>query len=277
MSTFSKSILKALALVAIGFGLTVDAATAQSSGQLQLYQEMLVWTGDYDGMIDGKLGDGTIGAIRSFQSRLGHVPTGSLSEQEKFILIRQGSANKQAVGFTIYRDEDTGVAVGIPGQLVSRPQKSKWGTSWAARDDRINIDTLHVTGMTLRELFDKLSSFRNRRVDYSVLRDDWFVISGVDVDGAAVYVRAAADAAGDDIRGFSVRITRDWREQLGAIPVAMSSSFEVLPHAVANVPATPTVPRLPPNPLPDPPQRVAKDINPCFNGLGNCPVAFSGR
>ena len=79
MSTFSKSITNALALVAIGFGLSVGAASAQGFGTSQL-QEMLVWTGDYDGMIDGQFGDGTRQAIRSFQSRMGHAPTGSLTD-----------------------------------------------------------------------------------------------------------------------------------------------------------------------------------------------------
>jgi peptidoglycan hydrolase-like protein with peptidoglycan-binding domain len=254
-------------------------AFPQSASEVQTYQEMLIWTGDYDGTIDGKLGAGTLQAIKHFQERNHHNPSGDLSDKEVALLVQQGRSRKQAAGFGPYRDIEAGVTVGIPSKLVANPTRSKWGTSWSAIDDRINIDTLHVTGTTLRELFDKLSAFRNRRVKYSVFRGDWFVISGLDVDDAAVYVRAAADPSGDDVRGFSVRIAKEWRDELGPIPIAMSSSFRTLSQPLVSnqkqqQPSPPG--ELQPNPAP---RYVAQpaSIRPCFNGLGDCPAAFSDR
>jgi peptidoglycan hydrolase-like protein with peptidoglycan-binding domain len=270
---------KAVALFTLSVVFPGEQALAQNASKVQTYQEMLIWTGDYDGMIDGRLGAGTLQAIKKFQERNRHDPSGNLTDQEVALLVQQGGSRKQAAGFGPYRDIEAGVTVGIPSKLVASPTRSTWGTSWPAIDDRINIDTLHVTGKTLRELFDKLSGFRNRRVKYSVFRGDWFVISGLDVDDALVYVRAAADPAGDNVRGFSVRITKNWRDELGHIPVAMSSSFRTSSPALADD-QKPQQPRLPGQLQPNlPPREVAQpaSITPCFNGLGDCPAAFSDR
>jgi peptidoglycan hydrolase-like protein with peptidoglycan-binding domain len=259
--------------------LSAAQALALSAGKVQTYQEMLIWTGDYDGMIDGNLGAGTLQAIRRFQERNHREPSGDLTDKEAALLLQQGRSRKQAVGFGPYRDIDAGVTIGIPSRLVASPTKSKWGTSWAASDDRINIDTLHVTGRTLRELFDKLIGFKNRHVTYSVFRGDWFVLIGVDVDGALVYVRAAADPTGDGVRGFSVRIAKKWRDEFGHIPIAMSSSFGTFSQPVADDQAQ-QQPKLPPQMQPNrPPKEVAQpaSIIPCFNGLGDCPAGFSDR
>ena len=270
---------KAVALFMLSVVFPGEQALAQSASKVQTYQEMLIWTGDYDGMIDGKLGAGTSQAIKKFQERNGHDPSGDLTDQEVALLVQQGRSRKQAAGFGQYRDIEVGVTVGIPSKLVASPTKGKWGTSWLAIDDRINIDTLHVTGMTLRELFDKLSGFRNRRVKYSVFKGDWFVISGLDVDDAVVYVRAAADPGRDDVRGFSVRITKKWRDELEHIPIAMSSSFRTFSPALAD--DEKPQPSRPPSQLHTnpPPREVAQpaNISKCFNGLGDCPGAFSDR
>jgi peptidoglycan hydrolase-like protein with peptidoglycan-binding domain len=268
-------VAESVVIFALGVMLSGGRAFPQEASKVQAYQEMLIWTGDYDGMIDGKLGAGTLQAIKNFQKRNLDNPSGDLSDQEATLLAQLGRSRKQAVGFAPYRDTEAGVTVGIPTKLLANPKKSKWGTNWPAVDDRINIDTLRITGMTLRELFDKLSGFRNRRVKYSVFRENWFVISGLDMDDAAVYVRAAADPAGNDVRGFSVRIGKKWREELGHIPVAMSSSFSTFSPLVADK-EPPRLPQLLQTNLP--PRREAAgpaDVDECYHGLGTkCPAAF---
>jgi Putative peptidoglycan binding domain len=255
-------------------------ASAQTDGQVRTYQDMLIWTQDYDGIIDGKLGEGTSQAIKDFQTRNGYDSTGKLTDAEVALLVQQGTSKKQEVGFKLYRDVDVGVAVGIPSKLLASPTKSKWGTSWAAINDRVNVDTLRVSQVSLRDLFSRLSSFRHRRVKYSTLKDTWFVVTGLDVDDAVVYVRATLDPATDDILGFSARITKDWREQLGHVPVAMSSSFFLLGQTpVADVGKPIPPPRdMHPNLPPVFQQRpTASDLTPCFNGLGDCPLAFTDK
>jgi peptidoglycan hydrolase-like protein with peptidoglycan-binding domain len=54
-------------------------AAPQATKQIKEYQEMLIWTGDYDGMVDGNNGPGTKQAVMSFQKRVGRTETGALS------------------------------------------------------------------------------------------------------------------------------------------------------------------------------------------------------
>src|SRR5689334_22523868 len=68
-----------LAAGAVAVYLGIRPASSQTPAQIERYQEMLIWTGDYDGIIDGELGRGTRAAIRKFQSRLHHKPSGHLT------------------------------------------------------------------------------------------------------------------------------------------------------------------------------------------------------
>jgi peptidoglycan hydrolase-like protein with peptidoglycan-binding domain len=133
----------------LGLGLVITLASCVVAGsalcepeiRIREYQEMLIWTGDYDGMVDGQLGAGTTQAIRKFQVRIGHSPTGTLGPQELLRLRREGAAQKQKVGFSQVKDKNAGVSVGIPQTIVSRQMKKSWGSNWSAQDDRVNIDT----------------------------------------------------------------------------------------------------------------------------------------
>ncbi|MCP3477658.1 hypothetical protein NLM33_46770 (plasmid) [Bradyrhizobium sp. CCGUVB1N3] len=47
------SLAKAVALFTLTIAFFGERALAQRASKVQTYQEMLIWTGDYDGMIDG--------------------------------------------------------------------------------------------------------------------------------------------------------------------------------------------------------------------------------
>jgi peptidoglycan hydrolase-like protein with peptidoglycan-binding domain len=242
---------------------------------------MLIWTGDYDGIVDGVEGEETRHAVKGFQRQLGHPETAKLTEQEVSLLRKRGLKTKQAVGFKEVDDPITGVSVGMPLNLVSAPVKKIWGQNWSAPADRINIDTFRYTDVTLQEVFNKLMTFRHRRIDYFRFKESWFVVSGTDRDGSAIYVRAVEQKSSGpgvlpEIRGFSVRIEAASRNELQRIPIAMSSTFNIIPiGGKINASAGPS------NDLLRTPTRVlnekqlyrASQEGPrvCLNGLGNCP------
>jgi hypothetical protein len=251
-----------------------SAAQSQTEEKTRQYQEMLIWLCDYDGIIDGRLGSGTRQAIRKFQSDLGHPATGTLSSQEAAVLIKQGTRKRDAVNFSTVTDLDAGVSVGIPRALVPIKTKTKWGTSWHAEDHRIVIDTLRFSNITLQVLFDKLSHLKNRQVDYSIIKDNWFVISGTDPDGAGVYARAETPS-GAEIRGFSLWVRKDKLTDFRALPPAMSSSFRTTSQTAEDAPRAVPLPNVIANPPPS--STPAISITPCINGLGDCPAAFVPR
>src|SRR6266567_4872932 len=54
-----------------------DLKSFSSEEKIRKLQESLVWTSLYEGPIDGKLGPGTISAIKRFQKQLGEEATGT--------------------------------------------------------------------------------------------------------------------------------------------------------------------------------------------------------
>jgi hypothetical protein len=275
--------------------LIVAPALSQNliDGQIRLQQEMLIWTTDYEGLIDGKVGPETIKAINRFQSRIGHPATGNLTQEETKALVKLGSSKRDRAGFKQIVDNDAGVTVGIPKNLVSASTRTKWGNQWYGKAAGLAIDTLRFGGdVSLDQLFDRLRSINNRKVAYErKVSNEWFVIAAYEND-AAVYVRADTVVLPNqqsEIRGFSIWMSKDRPPDYEALPSAMLSSFSsnhsAAPPSITTTgsgnSSNPTLyptPRL--NPLPTEPiatVRPASSIGECYRGLGDCPTMLTFR
>jgi Putative peptidoglycan binding domain len=233
-------------------------------------QEMLLWTGHYDGIVTGTANDYTLDAIKAFQRSLGHAPTGQLSAAELNQLGNKANQLKTRAGFQVIYDPSTGIRIGMPLGMVSGKNATKWGSNWASSDNGMDIDTLRfVGGPSLDELYRKLTTISGRKLRYSPLRSDWFVLEGQDSDGRQMYVRAMA--RGDEVRAFSATYERSYKDRAFPAIMAMSASFQ--PFAAS--PQAPSAPDTgPPSRPPSPPDADGD----CFNGLGKaCPnIALGG-
>jgi putative peptidoglycan binding protein len=282
-------------------------AQAAPTSQILQQQEMLIWTTDYEGTVDGIIGPETIKAIRQFQTRLGNPPTGQLTQAEESDLNQQGAAAKRRAGFRQIVDDVAGVSVGIPLNFVATPPRStKWGKHWEGQHDGLAIDTLRFSGdVSLRQLYDRLTTINNRTVAYQRFVDnEWFVIAAFE-DSAAVYVKVEVVPLADqpsEMRGFSIWMSRDRPIEYQAIPPAMLSTFTTIkpnvristpapqPNVPAAAPPTPPPPRetpaqanvpvvtLSPNPAPIQTTGTAGSITDCYNGLGpRCPRILTAK
>src|SRR5262245_17999471 len=272
--------------------LSADPALAQSKSEVRRQQEMMIWTTDYEGLIDGRAGAGTIAAIKKFQTRLGHPATGRLTSEEEEELLQQGSSKKARAGFKQVVDHVAGISVGVPLGFVSSPTRTKWGQHWYSRTAGLAIDTLRlVQDVSLRQLYDRLLNINDRRVSYQRFVDDnWFVIAAFERD-AAVYVRANLVWISNqqpEIRGFSIWMSKDRPPDYDAIPPAMLSSFRTTPTMPPETPTpiatrpmpTTTTPIGGPTIPVNPPIRTdgpARSLGECYRGLGECPPVLTFR
>jgi hypothetical protein len=277
-------------LLLLSAQLPTSAALGQSEQQIRRWQDMLIWTTDYEGLIDGKIGPETIKAINKFQERLKNPQTGRLTAAEEEDLRREGSRNKAEFGFEQITDTLAGVSVGLPRKLVSGPSTTKWGKHWYGRTAGLAIDTLRFGGdVNLRQLYDRLIRINNRVIPYSrIVEDDWFVIAGFEGQ-AHVYVKAKLVPAANqqsEIRGFSVWMSKDRPMSYQAIAPAMASSFRWSDNVASSPPRptpnpsiggnfrpAPSVPQTPPPAVaPIRTDGPAPDAGNCFRGLGRgCP------
>ena len=201
-----------------------DWAEAMTLARRRIIQDGLIWSGHYDGMIDGRFGPRTIRAIERFQSSLGHEPSGRLTEPEIEILARRAEAAKHDVGYRTHNDAATGLILGLPLRLAPYSGPTDHGSRFASPDGRVDIELLRFgPDESLRGLYERLeASGPARQTTYSALRDNWFVVTGLN-DGREFYVRARQEPKG--IAAFSTTWNSDVAETFEPVVVAMSNAF----------------------------------------------------
>lgn len=157
---------------------------------LTVVQEWLIWTGHYNGTIDGNLGDGTSDGIRKFQASINAPATGMLSVPELRILAERGSSQSKVMGFSLHGDTNTGVRLGIPKTYLSI-YRSEGPTSIFESGDRKAQVVLRSIPSSLLPAHMRdtlLLKMRGLNVTYSAARQDWFVIAGR-ANGRQYYLR----------------------------------------------------------------------------------------
>ena len=206
-----------------GHGVRVSSEVALDTRRL--IQEALIWSGHYDGMIDGRFGLRTLSAIERFQRSIGREPTGTLAADEIELLTERARAAKQAVGFQAYSDPSTGLTIGLPLRLAPFAGRIERGSRFASPDGRVDIELLRFAAgeERLRDLFRRLEKAKpNRHVTYSAAREDWFVMTGID-GTREFYVRAQERR--DGVAAFTTTWDGSIAETFEPVVVAMSNAF----------------------------------------------------
>src|SRR5688500_8354665 len=80
-------------------------------------QDALVWTGDYDGMLDGNLGGATSVALKTFQTRQNSPARGRLLSADVKKLAELSAAAKNDVGWSLALDGASNVVLFVPRTL----------------------------------------------------------------------------------------------------------------------------------------------------------------
>jgi hypothetical protein len=192
-------------------------------------QSNLVWTGDYNGVPSDEFGDRSIAAVRSYQARSGAAETGILTEEQRAALAATAKAKQEASGWQVVNDPVSGVRLAVPIKRVSQSSATKNGTRWSSGRGEVQIETFRVTepGTTLNAVFEREKKEpNNRRVEYNVLRDNFFVLSGLQ-GLKRFYVRA--HAKDNEVRGMLLMYDQAMQGIMDPIAVAMSSRFEPFP------------------------------------------------
>lgn len=197
-------------------------------------QTGLVWTGDYTGALDGTFGRMTFEALTAFQVRHRLAPDGLSSPPLRTTLEEVARKKREAVGWQMIADPATGTRIGLPTRLVGAARKIDGGTQWTTKDGRIDIRTFSIAGQDLPQLFERMKTVApGRKVTYSVLRPDWFVVSdtGAGRDGYARFARV-----GDGARGFVFVHDPTLGPDFARVVIATAGTFEPVAGATPAVP-----------------------------------------
>ncbi|MDJ1159097.1 peptidoglycan-binding protein [Chelatococcus sp. SYSU_G07232] len=237
-------------------------------------QEALVWTGDYNGAVDGGFGRRTFEAILSFETRARLSPDGLLDAKERGALDAAAKKARQDLNFTRITEERSGLSIGVPQRVLDKRTPTKTGTRFSSADGAVTLEAgaWGDGASDLAALFETLKTESpTRRVTYKALRPDWLVVTGED-RGRRFYTRIARapEGAGAGLRGFTFSYPPERAPALDRIVIAVANSFEPFPARPAG-PAAPgkataaagtaATPAAPPRPAAEAPPLAATGLS----------------
>ena len=204
-----------------------DSYAAFTLAERIALQSDLVWTGDYNGLVNGEFSDRLVAAVKAFQSRNKSKPTGVLNPQERAALASAAKPLRDEVGWKLTEDPGTGAHLGLPLKLATQVSAIRNGTRWSSQQGQLQIETFSIRNTTLEQVFERQKKEpASRRVVYNVLRDGFFVISGTQ-GLKKFYVRAAIKDG--EVRGLTVLYDQAMEGTMDPVVVAMSSAFNPFP------------------------------------------------
>jgi peptidoglycan hydrolase-like protein with peptidoglycan-binding domain len=197
-------------------------------------QADLIWTGDYNGIVDTEFGDNSVAAVKAFQKRNGGKETGILNPDERAKLSESAHKKREAAGWRMVDDRATGARLGVPGKLALQSAPAGSGTRWQSSRGEVQVETFRISapGTTLASVFDRMKKEpANRRPEYQVLKPDFFVVSGMQGGVKKFYVRG--QIKGEEVRGVTILYDKALETTIDRIVVAVSNAFAGFPSAQA--------------------------------------------
>jgi peptidoglycan hydrolase-like protein with peptidoglycan-binding domain len=206
-----------------------DTANAMAQAERQAIQSDLAWVGTYNGAISGEVSERMVAAIKEFQKDRGGKQTGVLNPQERGVLAETAKRRQDNVGWKIVTDAGSGVRLGIPAKLVPQQSSDANGAKWSSSTGTIQILLARrkEAGPTTAKLAEQEKKEpAGRKIDYSVVKPDFFVLSGLQ-GLKKFYVRGTLK--GDEVRILTILYDQATENTVEPVVIAMSSAFNAFP------------------------------------------------
>ncbi|MGE0287626.1 MAG: serine protease [Bradyrhizobium sp.] len=205
-----------------------ETARAMAQAERLALQSDLAWVGEYNGAITGEVSERMVNAIKAFQKDHGARQTGVLNPQERGILADTARRRQQDVGWKIVTDAGTGTRLGIPTKLVPQQTSDATGSKWTSPTGTVQIVLTRrkETNPTTAKLAEQEKKASGRKVDYSVVKPDFFVQSGLQ-GLKKFYVRGTF--RGDEVRIMTILYDQAVENTVEPVVIAMSSAFNAFP------------------------------------------------
>jgi peptidoglycan hydrolase-like protein with peptidoglycan-binding domain len=229
---------KTVATVPIRPALQTPADTANAMGQAErlALQSDLAWVGQYNGAISGEVSERMVAAIKEFQKERGGKQTGVLNPQERSVLAETARRRQDNVGWKIVTEAGTGARLGVPTKLVPQQSADASGAKWSSATGTIQIQLARrkQAGPSTAKLAEQEKKEpAGRKVDYTVVKPDFFVLSGMQ-GLKKFYVRGTFK--GDEVRILTILYDQATEGTVEPVVIAMSSAFNPFPAGAGPAP-----------------------------------------
>lgn len=199
-------------------------------------QSDLAWVGQYNGAITGDVSERMVNAIKEYQKIKGGKPTGVLNPQERAALAETARRKQDGVGWKIVTEPTTGARLGIPGKLVPQQASDANGSKWTSPTGTVQVllSRRKDASPTTAKLAEAEKKEPGRKVDYSVVKPDFFVLSGLQ-GLKKFYLRGTFK--GDEVRVMTILYDQATENTVEPVVIAMSSAFNAFPSGPVAGPA----------------------------------------
>src|SRR4029079_9574720 len=135
------------------------------------------------------------------------------------------------VGWKIVADPGTGVRLRIPTKLVPQQSSDAHGAKWTSPTGTTHVQLARrkEAGPTTAKLAEKEKKEAGRNIDYTVVKPDFFVLSGLQ-GLKKFYLRGTFK--GDEVRILTILYDQAMENTVEPVVIAMSSAFNAFPAAV---------------------------------------------
>ena len=223
-------------------------------------QDALVWTGDYQSVVNGNFGKRTMDAIDAYARRLKLPADGTLDNKARDGLVAAGAQAKAALKFAPVEDKLAGFTIGVPGKMLPKITPVPSGQRYAAADGAAVLETFMLTGTDLASQFERLKTDSpGRKVSYKLSRPDFFVVTG-EASTQSFYTRMAlaTQNAVPVLKGFTFSYPTAQKAALERVTIAIANSFELPSASVPLMAGSP--PAIAPLAIAPPALPVAKPV-----------------
>jgi len=205
-----------------------DTLYGNAADERLLIQAALLWAGDYTGAAEN--GDDPLAtAVKNFQKRKNYKVTGTLSDRERSELLGAAKGYQDEFGWNVVVDPATGIRIGLPTKMVPLAREAKRGTHWSSRYGDVQVETFRYADPSLKlsALFEREKQEPStRKVEYSILRDDSFFVSGL--QGLKKF-SVRAQIRNGEVRGFTMLYDQAMEGIVAPVMVAMAAAFSPFP------------------------------------------------
>jgi peptidoglycan hydrolase-like protein with peptidoglycan-binding domain len=203
-----------------------DTANAMMKAERLAIQSDLAWVGVYNGVISGEVSERMVAAIKSFQKDNGGKQTGVLNPQERGLLADAAKKLQNNVGWKMITDPGTGVRIGIPTKLVPQQSSDASGAKWSSSSGTIQIQIARrkeANPSTAKLAEQEKKEPAGRKIDYSAIKPDFFVLSGTQ-GLKKFYVRG--QFTDSEVRILTILYDQATEGTMEPVVIAMSSAFD---------------------------------------------------
>jgi peptidoglycan hydrolase-like protein with peptidoglycan-binding domain len=218
-----------------GLQTPADTANAMAQAERLALQSDLAWVGEYNGAITGDVSERMVAAIKEYQKLKGSRQSGVLNPQERAVLAETARRRQDNVGWKIVTDPVSGSRLGVPTKLVPQQTSDANGTKWSSPTGttQVLLTRRKEASPTTVKLAEREKKEAGRTVDYTVVKPDFFVLSGLQ-GLKKFYLRGSFK--GDEVRILTILYDQAVENTVEPVVIAMSSAFTPFPSGAGPAP-----------------------------------------